>query len=103
MPAPVPPLLQTGIGIVAPYDFALDRELWRWVPDDVTLQSTIRPGVSGSAIHGAFYDVIAARGLVKDSRIGYSIGIRIRSTGASARSACERARRLCWRPGWHSM
>ena len=32
-----PPLHQTGIGVVAPYDFALDRELWRWVPADVSL------------------------------------------------------------------
>ncbi|TCO52012.1 maleate isomerase [Kribbella antiqua] len=38
-----PPLLQTGIGVVAPYDFALDRELWRWVPDDVTLHLTRTP------------------------------------------------------------
>ncbi|TDD18330.1 M24 family metallopeptidase [Kribbella turkmenica] len=37
--------------------------------------STIRPGVTGSAVHAAFNDVIAAHGLVKDSRIGYSIGI----------------------------
>ncbi|WP_328998699.1 M24 family metallopeptidase [Kribbella sp. NBC_00709] len=37
--------------------------------------STIRPGVTGSAVHAAFNDVIAAQGLVKDSRIGYSIGI----------------------------
>ena len=43
LPAPVPPLPQTGIGIVAPYDFALDRELWRWVPDDVTLHVTRTP------------------------------------------------------------
>ncbi|MFD7158560.1 Asp/Glu racemase [Kribbella sp. NPDC059898] len=43
MPAAVPPLLQTGIGVVAPYDFALDRELWRWVPDDVTLHLTRTP------------------------------------------------------------
>jgi maleate isomerase len=43
LPAPVPPLLQTGIGVVAPYDFALDRELWRWVPDDVTLHVTRTP------------------------------------------------------------
>lgn len=41
--ASVPPLLQTGIGVVAPYDFALDRELWRWVPDDVTLHVTRTP------------------------------------------------------------
>jgi maleate isomerase len=35
-----PPLQQVGIGVVAPYDFALDRELWRWVPDDVSLYVT---------------------------------------------------------------
>ncbi|GAB3577426.1 aspartate/glutamate racemase family protein [Amycolatopsis endophytica] len=28
---------QTGVGIVAPYDFARDRELWRWVPSTVSL------------------------------------------------------------------
>jgi maleate isomerase len=38
-----PPLHQTGIGVVAPYDFALDRELWRWVPDDVSLHVTRMP------------------------------------------------------------
>ncbi|MEI8409404.1 MULTISPECIES: maleate cis-trans isomerase family protein [unclassified Kribbella] len=43
LPAPTPPLLQTGIGVVAPYDFALDRELWRWAPDDVTLHLTRTP------------------------------------------------------------
>jgi maleate isomerase len=43
LPAPVPTLLQTGIGVVAPYDFALDRELWRWVPDNVTLHLTRTP------------------------------------------------------------
>jgi maleate isomerase len=32
-----PSLDQTGIGVVVPYDFALDRELWRWVSDDVSL------------------------------------------------------------------
>ena len=51
VPAPVPPLPQTGIGIVAPYDFALDHELWRWVPDDVTLHVTRTP-----------YAPLAARG-----------------------------------------
>jgi ectoine hydrolase len=35
----------------------------------------IRPGVTGSAVHKAFDDVIRPRGLTKDSRIGYSIGI----------------------------
>ncbi|NEU35177.1 decarboxylase, partial [bacterium LRH843] len=31
------PKPQLGVGVVAPFDFALDRELWRWVPDDVSL------------------------------------------------------------------
>ncbi|MGH3582236.1 MAG: maleate cis-trans isomerase family protein [Mycobacterium sp.] len=37
------PVQQTGIGVVVPYDFALDRELWRWVPDDVSLHLTRTP------------------------------------------------------------
>lgn len=51
LPAAVPPLLQTGIGVVAPYDFALDRELWRRVPADVSLHATRTP-----------YAPLAARG-----------------------------------------
>jgi maleate isomerase len=34
---------QRGIGVVAPFDFALDRELWRWVPDHVSLYLTRMP------------------------------------------------------------
>lgn len=37
------PVQQPGIGVVAPFDFALDRELWRWVPDDVSLYLTRLP------------------------------------------------------------
>ena len=33
---PSPP----GIGIVAPFDLALDRELWRWTPEPVSLYLT---------------------------------------------------------------
>jgi maleate isomerase len=40
-----PPLEQTGIGVVVPYDFALDRELWRWAPDDISLHLTRMPYV----------------------------------------------------------
>jgi maleate isomerase len=29
-----------GVGVVVPYDFALDREMWRWVPDGVDLYVT---------------------------------------------------------------
>lgn len=39
------PIRQRGIGIVAPFDFALDRELWRWVPDDMSLHLTRTPFV----------------------------------------------------------
>ncbi|RDH75964.1 Asp/Glu racemase [Mycolicibacterium moriokaense] len=37
---PSPPPEQSGIGVVTPFDFALDRELWRWVPDDISLHIT---------------------------------------------------------------
>ena len=39
----VPPELDPlapGIGIVSPFDLALDRELWRWTPDPVVLYIT---------------------------------------------------------------
>lgn len=32
-----------GVGVVTPFDFALDRELWRWVPDNVSLYLTRMP------------------------------------------------------------
>lgn len=39
------PVRQRGIGVVAPFDFALDRELWRWVPDETSLYLTRTPFV----------------------------------------------------------
>jgi maleate isomerase len=39
----VPP----GIGIVAPFDLALDRELWRWTPEPVSLYLTRTPRLEG--------------------------------------------------------
>jgi maleate isomerase len=33
----VGPAVGVGVGVIAPYDFALDRELWRWVPGEATL------------------------------------------------------------------
>ncbi|MCF3137545.1 maleate cis-trans isomerase family protein [Streptomyces olivochromogenes] len=39
------PRPQRGVAVVAPFDFALDRELWRWVPDDVSLHLTRTPFV----------------------------------------------------------
>ena len=37
------PAGQVGIGVVVPYDFALDRELWRWTPERVALHLTRTP------------------------------------------------------------
>lgn len=33
------------IGMIVPFDFALDREYWRYVPDDITLHVTRTPHV----------------------------------------------------------
>ena len=33
-------MVSVGVGVIAPYDFALDRELWRWVPAEATLHLT---------------------------------------------------------------
>ena len=37
------PITQTGVGVVVPYDMALDRELWRWAPAEVSLFFTRTP------------------------------------------------------------
>lgn len=42
-PAVSPPLEQRRIGVVVPYDMALDREMWRWTPYDVSLHFTRTP------------------------------------------------------------
>ena len=40
-----------------------------------TVLETIEPGVSASSVHGAWQAVLDKHGLVKESRIGYSIGV----------------------------
>jgi maleate isomerase len=37
------PLAQRGIGIIAPFDLALERELWRWVPVEISLHLARTP------------------------------------------------------------
>ncbi|MGO1508943.1 MAG: maleate cis-trans isomerase family protein [Actinomycetales bacterium] len=37
------PLHQRGIGVIAPFDLALERELWRWAPLDVTFHLARTP------------------------------------------------------------
>ena len=40
---PPTPVDSAAIGVIVPYDFALDREIWRWVPPSVTLHITRTP------------------------------------------------------------
>jgi maleate isomerase len=42
-PAPQLEAVPPGIGVVAPFDLALDRELWRWTPEPVSLYVTRTP------------------------------------------------------------
>ena len=37
------PLAQRGIGVIAPFDLALERELWRWIPMEVSLHLARTP------------------------------------------------------------
>src|SRR5690625_2274372 len=37
------PLAQRGIGIIAPFDLALERELWRWAPLEVSFHLARTP------------------------------------------------------------
>jgi maleate isomerase len=37
------PMAQRGIGVIAPFDLALERELWRWVPSEVSLHLARTP------------------------------------------------------------
>ena len=68
---------QHGVGVVAPFDFALDRELWRWAPDNVSLYLTRLPYVpvpvtvdmaaalaDGANVRRAARDVLAPEPLV---------------------------------------
>jgi maleate isomerase len=53
MPSPTPsaaaavtvpgPTVRAAMGVVVPFDMELDRELWRWLPDDVDLLMTRTP------------------------------------------------------------
>jgi maleate isomerase len=42
----VGPPPQRGVGVVTPFDMALDRELWRWAPEEVSLYLTRTPQVA---------------------------------------------------------
>lgn len=60
------PAPQIGIGVICPFDLALDRELWRWVPPNITLHCTRTPfvdepvGIELAEEVGSDEDVLAA-------------------------------------------
>ncbi len=39
-----------GIGLIAPFDFALDAECWRWLPKDTPLYVTRTPHIENTAV-----------------------------------------------------
>ncbi|MDA3645498.1 Asp/Glu racemase [Saccharopolyspora indica] len=68
VPGPQP---QRGVGVIAPFDLALDRELWRWAPGEVSLYLTRTAFVpvpvtveqanlvsDEAAVHGATRDLL---------------------------------------------
>ncbi|MHC0432496.1 maleate cis-trans isomerase family protein [Streptomyces sp. O3] len=72
---------QRGIGIVAPFDFALDRELWRWVPDEISLHLTRTPYVPVEVSldlarlvseHETLRDAVRALGAAEPEVIAYA-------------------------------
>lgn len=39
-----------GVGLVVPYDFALDAEFWRWMPEDISLYITRTPKLESTTV-----------------------------------------------------
>jgi maleate isomerase len=76
-----PPLGQVGVGVVVPHDMALDRELWRWVPSDVSLMFT-RTAHSPSPVTVELVAAISDPGLVAGG---------VRSVTATAPAVCAYA------------
>lgn len=75
------PRPQRGVGVVAPFDFALDRELWRWVPDDISLHLTRTPFVPVEVSldlarlvseHQTLRDAVLALGAVSPEVLAYA-------------------------------
>jgi maleate isomerase len=80
------PVQQTGIGVVVPYDFALDRELWRWVPDDISLHLTRTPHAALAAtMEMAIYvsdPALIARGVTELHAVAPSVAAYACTSGS---------------------
>ncbi|MFF2994856.1 aspartate/glutamate racemase family protein [Streptomyces sp. NPDC057950] len=97
------PRPQRGVGVVAPFDFALDRELWRWVPDEVSLRVTRTPFVPVEvgldlarlvSEHETLGDAVRALNAVAPEVVAYACASGSFVGGvAGERAMCEAMRR----------
>ncbi|MET8286966.1 aspartate/glutamate racemase family protein [Streptomyces sp. NPDC005132] len=97
------PRPQRGVGVVAPFDFALDRELWRWVPDEVSLHVTRTPFVPVEVSldlarlvseHETLGDAVRALNAVAPEVVAYACASGSFVGGvAGERAMCEAMRR----------
>lgn len=63
MPVPEGPVVHRVLGVVNPYDMALDREMWRWMPDTTSL------AVARTPYHPMVVDELMAARIGDDAEI----------------------------------
>ncbi|KAA9148897.1 Asp/Glu racemase [Amycolatopsis acidicola] len=68
------PESQTGVGVVASFDFTRDRELWRWVPPDVTVYLTRTDPISSRNPQELVTELNAARYLAGPTKQLAAVG-----------------------------
>lgn len=90
--------LATSVAMVAPYDFVLDRELWRWVPADTSVllaRTPYRPVTGGLAQAQAIADHTGLSELARSVSILGSPVVGYLCTSASFLEGAEGERELC--------
>jgi maleate isomerase len=83
-----------GIGMIAPFDFALDAECWRWLPKDVPLHITRTPHIENTAV-----TVDLAQELSEDQTIITAVKSLLAIQPASIAYACTSASFVAGRQG----
>jgi maleate isomerase len=86
-----------GIGIVAPFDLALDRELWRWTPEPLSLYVTRTPRIDAPVsleLAAALGDVDALTAAARDVAIAQPAVTAYLCTSASFVGGLRGERRL---------
>ncbi|NGN69456.1 decarboxylase [Streptomyces sp. A7024] len=90
---------QHGVGVVAPYDFALDRELWRWVPDDVSLHLTRTRYRARASDEAPVRTAVRAFGAVRPEVVAYACTAGSFAGGRNGeRRLCDAMERCCGVP-----